>query len=92
VSAEGEAQAGLLNILAGEVCRLMWQALAVETVLEDRGITRVDLREEVSRIERTWAEAAELESLGGDPAFRLLLAALRARGWRPPAREGETPP
>jgi hypothetical protein len=90
----GEAEPSPLSILlAGEVCRLMWQALAVETVLEERGlIARVDLREEVSRIERTWAEAAELESLGGDPAFRLLLAALRARGWRPPAREGETPP
>ena len=91
MSTDSEAQSRLLNFVACELARLQWGALAVERLLEERGlVTRAELREAARRVEQDFAEFTALEGMA-DPEIRLLVTALKARGWRPPASEGGTP-
>jgi hypothetical protein len=81
----------LTTFLAGEVVRLTWQALALETLLEAKGlVSPAELQQAVARAERDWADMALLEGLADDTEIQLVVNALRARGWRPPRREADT--
>jgi hypothetical protein len=78
----------LVTLLVGDIIRLTWELIALGNVLEERGIvSRADLDEAVKHAERAWSERVALEEMA-NPGVRFMGDALRARGWKPPAREG----